>query len=73
MIGTKIWYKGDEVTITSDPYMDGGMEWINAVREDGVEVVMITEAQRSVQVNQAQRVWREQQKGFARLHKAKGD
>lgn len=46
MIGTKVYFRGDEVTITSEPFQLYGGEFMEAVTEDGKKVTVATDAQR---------------------------
>jgi len=66
-IGTVVWFKGDKVTITSEPFMLHGGEFQNAEREDGRSVVVATPAQKlkDVQIRRAER--EAQQAEFRRL------
>ena len=66
-IGDKTWLKGDEVTITSEPYMMHGGEFQNAVTEDGKEICIATPAQTAKNVQDFQSDWAKQQAEFRNL------
>ena len=66
-IGSKIWSRGDEVTITSKPYILHGAEWQDGVTEAGKTVTLVTPRQGKANVERSQREYREQQAQFRNL------
>lgn len=69
-IGETTWFRGDEVTITSEPYILHGGEFQDAVTADGRTVTMATAAQREADAMLRQSEYREAQAGFSRLHRS---
>lgn len=68
-LGHKLWHRGDEVTVTSNPYpLFGGM-FQDATTEEGRVVQVVPPAEQSRLSERNRREWREQQEGFRRLHK----
>lgn len=66
-IGDKTWFKGDEVTITTDPYpMYGGM-WCDAVTDSGETVSIVTEDQQAMNLNRQRTEHKTMQDQFRRL------
>ena len=68
-IGNKTWFKGDEVTITSEPFILHGGEFQKAVTKDGKEVVIATPAQKAKDVRRAQEEYQEQQESYLRFQR----
>lgn len=69
-IGDKTWFKGDEVTITTEPYkMYGGM-WLDAVTDSGKTVSIVTEDQQAINLDRNRSEYKIMQDGFKRLHNA---
>ena len=66
-IGSKIWSKGDEVTIITDPYMMYGGWFQDAEKENGVVVSIVTPEQRNADVKKSQDEWKAQQAQFKKL------
>lgn len=52
-IGEKTWYAGDEVTITSWPFILHGGEFQNAVTEGGKTIVVATPSQKLANARRA--------------------
>ncbi len=69
-VGAKIWYKGDEVTITTKPYNLYGGEFQDAITDTGKTVSISTPRDEDKQVKAYQDKWHEQQEAFSRLHRA---
>jgi hypothetical protein len=69
-VGAKIWYNGDEVTITTKPYDLYGGEFQDAVTDLGKIVRIRTPRDKDKQVKADQDKWHEQQEAFSRLHRA---
>lgn len=68
-IGDKVWFKGDEVTITSEPFILHGGEFQRAVTEGGKEIVLATPAQKAKDVLRAQEEYQEQQTNYLRFQR----
>lgn len=69
-IGDETHFKGDKVTITSEPYeLYGGM-WQDAETEDGKKVTLPTPGERSKQVKDNHDAWQQQQGEFRGLREA---
>jgi len=66
-IGSKVWFKGDEVTITSEPFMLHGGEFQNAIKADGSVVTIATAKQSKTNAATAQKAYADQQADFRRL------
>lgn len=66
-VGSKVWVKGDEVTITSEPFFLHGGEFQKAVTESGKEIVVATKAQATKNAKAAQDAWNAQQAEFRKL------
>ena len=62
-----IWFKGDELTITSDTFMLHGGEFVTAVNADGKEFTVATRAQQDRNAADRQAEWTKQQAEFAKL------
>ena len=62
-----IWFKGDELTITSEPFMLHGGEFVTAVNADGKEFTVATRAQQARNAADRQSEWKKQQAEFAKL------
>lgn len=67
-IGTKVWHKGDEVTIISDPYVVHGGLFQDVTTEAGKIVTIATPKQQQTTVEQHRKEWNEQQAQFRKLH-----
>ncbi len=67
MIGSKVWFKGDEVTVTSEPFTLHGGEFVNAVTESGKEIVIATKAHQAANARASQDAWKAQQAEFRKL------
>jgi hypothetical protein len=66
-VNDKTWYKGDEVTITTEPYeMFGGM-FQDAETETGEIVSIATVDQVEKNIAKARSDWKDQQSAFANL------
>lgn len=68
-IGSTTWFRGDELTVTSEPYMAHGGEFQDAIRADGKTFAVATPEQREHNAREAQREHREQQEQFRRLNR----
>jgi len=66
-VGSTAWFRGDEVTITSEPYEMDGAEWQNAVYPDGRKIILSTPKQRERNAKRYRAEWQSQQDGFRRL------
>lgn len=66
-IGTKVWHKGDEVTISSNAYSLHGGEFQDAIAENGKVITIATPEQQSNNSDRAQSEWTEQQSQFRKL------
>ena len=62
-----IWFKGDELTITSNPFMLHGGEFVTAVNAEGKEFTVATRAQQARNAEDRQTEWIKQQSEFAKL------
>jgi len=75
-IGAEVWFKGDPITITSEPYTLYGGEWQDGIGDSGKIVTVPTPAQEQKNVAAQQQAWQKQQAEFRRLRqhtKGKGD
>jgi len=70
MIGDKVWFKGDEFTITSNPYQLYGKMFHDGIDANGKTRAMLTPDQVKENDAETKRVWREQQAGFRRVREA---
>jgi len=59
---------GDEVTITTEPYMLHGGVWQDAITESGKTITVITPEQENKNLATARKALRDQQDAFSRLH-----
>jgi hypothetical protein len=66
-VGQVVWFKGDKVTITSEPFILHGGEFQNAVTEDGRPAVVATPAQKVKDAEQRIAEREAQQAEFRRL------
>jgi len=66
-IGIKVWHKGDEVTITSNPYVLYGGEFQDAITENGRTITIATPEQQSRNAERSRTEWTEQQSQFRKL------
>lgn len=66
-IGDKTWFKGNEITITTEPYELYGGWWQDGVDETGKPVSVVSPTQRKANTEKAKAEHKEQQAGFARL------
>ncbi len=69
-IGEKIWSRGSEVTITSEPYMISGGEFQDSVDENGKAWIEATPEERERNVHRNRQEFKDQQEAFSRLKKA---
>lgn len=70
-IGTKTWFKGEELTITSAPYSLYGGMWQDGVTSTGKTVTIPTPEQHKENTKSKQHAWSEQQRQFSKLAKRK--
>lgn len=68
-IGEKFWYKGDECTVTTEPYTMHGAEWFDAVNESGKTFAVVSPKQASENSERNRNEWKEQQAQFAKLER----
>ena len=68
-VGSKTWFKGDEVTITTKPYQEHGEWWQNATTEAGKKVSIATPEHSERSVKAKQKANKDRQDQFGRLHK----
>jgi len=66
-VGTKVWFKGDEVTITTEAYELYGGEYQDAVTATGKLVAVATPAHRAANSSRAQAEHKAQQEQFSGL------
>jgi hypothetical protein len=66
-IDTKVWHKGDEVTIISDSYVLHGGEFQDAVTETGKVITIATPEQQAGNADRSRTEWIEQQAQFRKL------
>ena len=67
-IGDKVWFRGDEVTITTEPYCMFGAMWQDGITTECGKLVSVkTPGQRAADAARKQAEWREQQDAFKRL------
>ncbi len=66
-IGTKIWHKGDELTISTDAYSLHGGEFQDAIAENGKAITIATPEQQSADADRSRSEWTEQQSQFRKL------
>jgi hypothetical protein len=66
-IDTKVWHKGDEVTIISDSYVLHGGEFQDAMTETGKVITIATPEQQSRNAGRSRTEWNEQQSQFRKL------
>lgn len=66
-VGEKTWFRGDEVTITSEPYELSGGEFQDAVRDDGKKVSVVTPRYEQARINKNRLDWQQQQDDFKKL------
>ena len=69
-IGSRVWSKGDEYTITSVPFTAHGIELQSAVRDDGKTLDIPTPEYIEARTARNVGEWNSQQVQFARLHLA---
>lgn len=69
-IGSKVWYKGDEVVITSAPYVLFGGEFQDALTESGKTVSIATPEQNNANALRAKSDWKAMQSDFSKLKSA---
>jgi len=70
-IGEKTWFKGDEITITTESYELYGGWWQDGVTESGHIVTVRTPEQSKTDLENRREEWRTQQDDFRRLTKIK--
>lgn len=68
-IGHKIWSRGEEATITTEPYEMHGGQWQDAETESGKTVTVPTPEYKDACGRQLKADWREQQRQFRNLRK----
>jgi len=68
-IGEKTWFKGDEVTVISEPYIMFGGEFQDCITGVGKTVSVVTPKQKEHDAATAQNEWKDQQEQFGRLTK----
>jgi hypothetical protein len=68
-IGTKVWHKGDEVTIITDSYILHGGAFQDALTENGDVVTIATPEQQLANAQRFRADWAEQQSQFRALSK----
>jgi hypothetical protein len=66
-IGEKVWFKGDEYTITTVPYSLHGGEFQDATDENGKTVTVPTPEARTAQAERVRSEYKEMQAGFRSL------
>jgi hypothetical protein len=66
-IGDTVWFKGDEVVITTEPYELCGGTWQDAITESGSIVCLATPEYIEDSVNMQKEDWKEQQQQFRNL------
>ncbi len=66
-IGEKTWFRGNEITITTEPYELYGGRWQDGIDEIGKTVSVVAPAQCKVNAEKVKAEHKEQQAGFARL------
>ena len=66
-IGETAWFKGEPVTVTTEPYKLYGGMWQDAKRQDGKTVMLPTPGQVRDNARQNQENWKRQQAAFRRL------
>ena len=69
-IGEKTWFKGDEVTVTTEPYVLNNHQWQDAVNGKGDTVTLATPLQKRVNLNNAQMIYSQSQIAFSNLNKS---
>jgi len=67
-IGSKVWSKGDEYTITSEPFTVHGIEMQSALREDGKKADLPTPEYIAARIARNNAEYNSQQVQFSRLH-----
>ena len=67
--GDQVWFKGDLVTVISEPYAKFGGEFVDIELPNGSIAMMATPAQKDVDAQRQREDWNTMQAGFARLHK----
>lgn len=66
-IGEKTWSNGNEVTITSEPFILHGGEFQNAVKESGKPCIVPTPEYKAAQIRANQDAWKDRQAEFRKL------
>lgn len=66
-IGEKVWFKGDEATIISEPFILSGGEFQKATLENGKEIVVATPAQKEKNSKANREAFTVQQSEFRNL------
>jgi len=67
MIGDTTWFAGVEYTITTEPYILYGGEFVDGVAADGTVKTMPTDAQMVASADRSKAEFRTAQDGFATL------
>lgn len=70
-IGDKVWSRGDELTVTTEPYEKFGAEWQDAVNEAGETKTLPTPRSKADQAAKDKEQRNAEQEAFARLNKPK--
>ena len=71
-IGDKVWFRGEELTITGNPYKLYGGLFVDAVGGDGNTKTIPAEEQIAISAGMAIDEFRNAQAGFSRLAKLEG-
>lgn len=66
-IGHQVWHRGDQVTITGEPYTLHGGQWQDGVTEAGKPVTLTTPAAKQAQQARQKADWQADQASFRRL------
>lgn len=68
-IGDKTWFRGDELTITTEPYELYGGVFQDGITASGKTVTVATPVQRDLNAKAKRDEWKSQQQQFAKLAK----
>jgi hypothetical protein len=66
-IGDRIWFKGDRVTITTEPYTLYGGNWQDSTTDDGNTVTVPTPASKASHMRQERKARQRKQEAFGRI------
>lgn len=69
-IGERIWIRGEELTITTEPYVLGIGQWQDATGEDGKRHTVPTPGQKAQDAAEREATRQELQAGFRRLRES---